>query len=507
MRALSISLAVANLFLLLGWQVSKAATPQEHTSRLANGDPWTSGSYQLGGGSNSRQANQYGPSIGSPSASIATPASPLDRVQGAVVGTAGTLRDGVEAGIQQANQQISQAGSQVLNSTVNASRDLSGQVQNITGGRGTSQTPQSSAPTWPAPPPALSSASGMASSSSPSSNLQPIGPATGSGWTSIRADMAPPRLLPPPLAPLNASATSSAASSNAGGFNAPLAAPPLSSSGSLSNQYHSVLTDSMASQRPSNTGSNGANSTATSAPDWSSSWGSAPSPFTAGRSSDSTVSRSSGDLSPGANSALPRVGPEIPRPSTGSTTSDADFWNRPAPALSSASGPARSTPSATASLDRYGQPIAPTQNGSNLWAESSSAQAAPSVASSPGPFNNPFGTNQPTGNLSASPNPLGVNQPVNSQPVLGQQNPPMATTNQPLGNMPTLGVGNTAGLPGAQGMNPDQLPWIPLLAASVSLAGSLGANLYLGWSYADARHRYHLLVRKTTESFHRSAAA
>jgi hypothetical protein len=53
----------------------------------------------------------------------------------------------------------------------------------------------------------------------------------------------------------------------------------------------------------------------------------------------------------------------------------------------------------------------------------------------------------------------------------------------------------------------EQLPWIPLLVVSVSLAGSLAANLFLGWSYADARFRYRNLVRKTTSSFHRATGA
>jgi hypothetical protein len=72
------------------------------------------------------------------------------------------------------------------------------------------------------------------------------------------------------------------------------------------------------------------------------------------------------------------------------------------------------------------------------------------------------------------------------------------------GNMSTLGFGNQNGLMGQQPMNQEQLPWMPLLAVSLTLAGSLGANLYLGWSYADARHRYHLLVRRSTESFHKA---
>jgi hypothetical protein len=50
-------------------------------------------------------------------------------------------------------------------------------------------------------------------------------------------------------------------------------------------------------------------------------------------------------------------------------------------------------------------------------------------------------------------------------------------------------------------------PWLPLLVVSLSLAGSLGANLFLGWSYLDARQRYRTLVQKTADKFRRAAAA
>jgi hypothetical protein len=53
----------------------------------------------------------------------------------------------------------------------------------------------------------------------------------------------------------------------------------------------------------------------------------------------------------------------------------------------------------------------------------------------------------------------------------------------------------------------EQPPWMPLLVVSLSLAGSLGANLFLGWSYLDARQKYRTLVRKTADTFRRKAAA
>ncbi len=49
----------------------------------------------------------------------------------------------------------------------------------------------------------------------------------------------------------------------------------------------------------------------------------------------------------------------------------------------------------------------------------------------------------------------------------------------------------------------EQVPWLPLLLVSLSLMGSLSANLFLGWSYLDARQKYRDLVRKTADTFRR----
>jgi hypothetical protein len=59
----------------------------------------------------------------------------------------------------------------------------------------------------------------------------------------------------------------------------------------------------------------------------------------------------------------------------------------------------------------------------------------------------------------------------------------------------------------AQGPTAEQPPWLPLLIVSLSLVGSLSANLFLGWSYMDARQKYRALVRKTADTFRRVAGA
>jgi hypothetical protein len=48
---------------------------------------------------------------------------------------------------------------------------------------------------------------------------------------------------------------------------------------------------------------------------------------------------------------------------------------------------------------------------------------------------------------------------------------------------------------------------VPLLVVSLSLAGSIGANLFLGWSYMDARQKYRNLIQKTANKFRRTATA
>jgi hypothetical protein len=47
-------------------------------------------------------------------------------------------------------------------------------------------------------------------------------------------------------------------------------------------------------------------------------------------------------------------------------------------------------------------------------------------------------------------------------------------------------------------------PWVTLLAAILGLAFSLAGNVYLGWSYLDARQKYQALVRRTADTFRRT---
>ena len=139
-------------------------TPQSYTAKLpgddaSNGDRYPSGNASAA--DNSRHFDQRGATIGSEPVRTAQAPWPIDRAQNAVVETGGALRDGVESGIQQANQQIGRAGSQVVDGANNVGRGFNQQLQNL-GDTATRQVQS----VWPAPPPASGSATGATSGAS-----------------------------------------------------------------------------------------------------------------------------------------------------------------------------------------------------------------------------------------------------------------------------------------------------------------------------------------------------
>jgi hypothetical protein len=69
---------------------------------------------------------------------------------------------------------------------------------------------------------------------------------------------------------------------------------------------------------------------------------------------------------------------------------------------------------------------------------------------------------------------------------------------------PQLPMTVNAGKPAQAGVAAEPQPWFTLLAALIGLAGSIALNVYLGWSYIDARQKYQALVRRTAETFRRS---
>jgi hypothetical protein len=102
--------------------------------------------------------------------------------------------------------------------------------------------------------------------------------------------------------------------------------------------------------------------------------------------------------------------------------------------------------------------------------------------------------------------PLNVN--VGAQPAASPGTPVGMPPNVANPGLTTNAAGQLdAAAPTLQTPAGEQLPWMPLVVVSLALAGSIGANLFLGYSYADARHKYRTLVQKTANKFRRAAAA
>lgn len=92
-------------------------------------------------------------------------------------------------------------------------------------------------------------------------------------------------------------------------------------------------------------------------------------------------------------------------------------------------------------------------------------------------------------------------------PAVQQQPPAAVAQNQslpPIGQA-SIGMQPAAGQQTAGYTPTENVPWKPFLGVSLALAGSIGANFFLGMSYADSRRRYRSLVAKTTYAFQKEA--
>lgn len=427
--------------------------PVEHTARFQSDDVWSGDRYAPSTTSGRRQFDQRGATIGVEPIRTAQ-ASPwtLDGAQQAATNAGNSLRDSVSSGIQQANQQLSQGGQQVLDSAQSGSRDFGQQLQSMTGFGGQSSPPPatisapgSSRSTWPAPPPLATSS--QSPQLSPPVN-QTTTPAT---WSSIQPQLAPPRLRMPAMTNTTRIAGNPSVGSTISGPSFPpppttTSAPPL----------HSVLSDPGSARQPS------------AEQDWASVWGT---------NGTSRPPPSDADAGVGLEPVPPRV--RTSAPPIANNNSEATRWDRSNPPSTSAPTPID---------ERYNPPpvAAPATNpAADAWANFA---ASPSNAVSNTPPDRYSPQFQPQAPAVAGP----VSQPV-PQPALN--------------NQATIGVAPPSNQQPqqARGATADELPWKPLLAVSLALAASLGANFFLGVSYADARHRYLSLVARTTHAFQKEA--
>jgi hypothetical protein len=386
-----------------------------------------------------RYANQpIGPVSG-----VSPPPSVLERAQTAVTETGTTLRDGIEAGIQAANEQLSQTSDEVLDSTRNASQQFGQQLQDLASNpaqqietasnnlRSSAEqafdavgnqfqqvtNPFTNVQTQPAasmptqsgvsPPPGYTPAVAQ--------GVHDAGQVGGTaavrtptGWTSIGSNVAAPPLIVPQMATAanrDAANSTRVASSDGPGF------PPASQQGS----------------------------------DAARSW-----------------ANNGGMVNGNAPPTIGGVGaPAIRRDGSDSSLATEQPFRTSAPD----------------SQRSASQPIDPW-NGIDPWAQQRQANAgglgSQNTAGTMG-----HNMQSQTGNLASQSN-VGSNGN-------GSTRPPADT-----------GVTSHA---------EQQPPWIPFVIVCLTLVGSLSANLFLGWSYLDARQRYRSLVRKTAETFRRVATS
>jgi hypothetical protein len=399
----------------------------------------------------------------------------FDRAQTAVTETTDTLREGVEAGINAANEQFSRGSEEFLDATRAAGQEFnqelqawtaepvrelqetgnnvrvatertlgasSSHLQQVTNPFATTSTPTTTTtapatrgnvapPPWDdsasKPAPRWSDASDDATNASASQQIAPIRTATRTaapGWTSIGTTVAAPPLIIPSLSTTARTDTKPAVATQAAN-DGPLFPdePP-----SRREPIHSPLTDP--AQQTAGRGA---------ADDWSTNWGSGP---TSPQVSINRVGGTPLNTNADRNTDLVDVEPA----GTG-------------PSRQSDQRPANQFPDVWDNAASWGQ----------------QAQAAPAIEAGPKG---------------------GANLPPNSSPQ-GPANHVAAAT-APAGAQTTVPAPTPRG---------DEPPWLPLLLVSLSLMGSLSANLFLGWSYMDARQKYRSLVRKTADKFRRAAAA
>ncbi len=521
MNVASALLVLAVLGVNVTWQPvhtqSVDAQPTRHTVHYESGTPAATGddrySYNASDtAAGSRyQYNQPAATIAQqPTITSSQPPTITGRVQGAVVETGTTLRDGIEAGIQAAGQRLNQAGSKLLDRTSDVGQGVGHQLEDLTSGAGrqleytgdnlrnvAGQTAGAARDTLSAaseaigidnlPPlreidessvPPLPPWSDNASpaTSVPPSTVSPFTSAA-SGQTSATPPAAGNRYQTSPAAPAGSDWASDWSS---GAANSPA---PRTPAGGLA-PIESVPASPVAVGTPRS-----APASSSDAAGWDNAGASQ---ATIGQTGNAAGAANALDMVPvrGAPASTPS------QPAASSWSSDwsgSDPWDQPS---SQPQQPSQAVPPSTPTTT----PAATAPQ--STWPDTSNARpvSSPSLdgrahgAGGFPPSSAPSGawTDNPAPAATAT-NPLQP-RPQSQQPVAAH------APNTPSAVPASLPTTATAASP-PPATPAEQQPWLPLMLVSFGLAGSLGANLFLGWSYLESRHRYRVLAQKTADTF------
>lgn len=391
--------------------------------------------------------DRYGQPITQAAQSVA------DRTQAAVTQSGAALKDGFDAGVRATSQQISSTNPFAASTAAPSATAPTGVSSPWAGNPGTAPP----APNWQSNPAAPGI---VATGSTPAASA-----AATPGWSSIGSSVAAPPLLIPQSPMSYPSYGAAAVNAGRNGPNFPAIAA------SEQQPLHSVLTEPGSSTAKS--------AVVNRADDLAAGWGD-----NAGSQQPSI--RAGNQSSPGSMVGESNLGP---LPVSNTAAQDQRYPN-----------PNR-TASGFQNTDGWPQQAQP-----NLSAQPTIESTAVNRQLPAPPMNNGM-TNPAVSSPFAS-------QPPMQQPPTGTQPPPMGNINtvstspnmNGMGNLSNPNANSNSTTQKGSGTASDQ-PWMPLILAVLTLAGSLAANLFLGMSYLDARQKYQSLVRKTADTFRRVKAA
>jgi hypothetical protein len=482
-RALEKELAMRSatiLIVLSATSVNFASQPgaMNHTANFAGQSGWSSeSSASPAAGSN---YDRYGQPTGASGSTVGPPPSITSRAQQAFNETGTTLRDGVDAGIRAANEQLQNVGNNLKTSAEQTFGRYNDQLQPISPIGTTTSSPTSTttsrAKNGVSPPPwstSSSTAPNSNSSSAPSSTGQSVDRTfapgmvptrTETGWTSIGSGVAAPPLLIPPLPPTPVATQSRLAA----GSNGPTFPSILDAQKADGPQSRSLLVNSPDQPASRST-----------ANDWASGW----------NNNNNVNNNNSNNADTGAT--ISRSNNNTTNLNSQARTSDLVAVDRSSVNANSQDNRSRQT--GTNWDDPWG--------GADSWSGQNSQRSGAGGSQAPG-----ISAAQQSPGISAGGS-LAANSPAQPQPAPATGSPANTASVPPAAAPASSNVTLPQQNPAAQAAASAHPQWMTLAVVLLSLVGSLSANVFLGMSYMDARQKYQSLVRRTADSFRRVPVA